>query len=78
MWCLHWQRSGWRLVLLGCWALIAGPPATRVVFVASFLEEVTRGKNSHKDYKGKWNERSSNGHSKLWSPRVAPDNRVFS
>jgi hypothetical protein len=65
--------AGFRPLLL----LLLWTPATRVVFVAS-VEEVTRGKNSQKDYKGKWNERWNDGHGKLWSPRLAPNNRVFS
>ena len=59
------------------WVLLSRTPATRVVFVAS-VEEVTRGKNSQKDYKGKWNERWNDVHGKLWSARLAPNKRVFS
>jgi hypothetical protein len=51
--CLRWQWSGGRLDfsrLLG--VLIVWTLPTRVVFVSSSLEEMTRGEETQQDYNG--------------------------
>ena len=53
-------------------------PSTHVVFVAASLEQMTPCEENRQDYYCEQRDCWDNGHRKSLSPRLAPNNRMFS